>query len=904
MAAAVEALKAMGEVLKGSRKRVEEAKANRTLKFLPFNVPTFDWATGGGLARGRIMELFGLEGTGKCIAGSTEIGIPGVGVSTVGEALAGLPWRRRKGRIVANQTVQASLPVAGAYGPTLAVSAYYAGRKPTVRIATEDGHDQSCSPIHHYLVLRGGGVASWVAAGDLVPGDLSFSTGGHGLAPDWYPASYVGGWFCADPAEPESLGLLGALASSCLRDGRLWVATSTAGQRARLFRWAEKCGASDIFESFPAWRSFTGLVRIAGGRAARLCEFARSEAARRFVCRLPLRAQRDWATGLTLTAGEWTGGDLEFELVSEHSARCLQTVLENLGIRCRRWRTVSAAGTLRWKVSLRSEEDHLLCSARLWDGHELPSPWRGRTASRESLPEQGMEVVRRLDALVASVREGVDGPAPLDGEYDPDEVAEAVGWAESRIRTRDGRAVMASARLLSDQHIRLDRIVDVSPGPDEDLWDIHVPCGSHFAAGSLVSHNSTIALDLANQTLSADPGATVVYADVEHSLPDEYVKTIVAPANMSRFFWIQPTLFEDLDQAMMELWNRKSVPTLTVLDSVASLIPEEDWERDRERDDDGNTKQGRPGGLARVIGPFVNQWTKMLTKENASMLLINQVRSKFGQKFGGKLREEEQYTTPGGFAVRFHCSQRIYLRVVKKIQDLRMNPMLGKEQQLPVASVIEFRCVKNKVDMPFRSGIGYLVYGVGIDRLQTLTELAVAQDIVSQGGSWYRLVGEDGSEWKANGKDAFKALLEQNPEARVRLESLLRIHEADQIFSQSLGRSEVNVDTGEVVMEATESAIEKAREAMTVVEAAVAIGSISKSGKYYRWSGQSGDELRATSPRALWGKMGPEDRKEAINVVAAALGEDPEAYSSRMTALVSLPSQADSEESGKSQEGD
>jgi len=73
--------------------------------------------------------------------------------------------------------------------------------------------------------------------------------------------------------------------------------------------------------------------------------------------------------------------------------------------------------------------------------------------------------------------------------------------------------------------------------------------------------------------------------------------------------------------------------------------------------------------------------------------------------------------------------------------------------------------MKNKLDMPFKSGPIYLTFGQGIDNVLSLIALAVAKKIIKKGGSWYEWEDPNGTlSFKLQGDMNVKKHLEKNPE--------------------------------------------------------------------------------------------------------------------------------------------
>ena len=68
--------------------------------------------------------------------------------------------------------------------------------------------------------------------------------------------------------------------------------------------------------------------------------------------------------------------------------------------------------------------------------------------------------------------------------------------------------------------------------------------------------------------------------------------------------------------------------------------------------------------------------------------------------------------------------------------------------------------VKNKVAPPFRKAEFDILYGEGISRSGEIVDLGVETNVIKKSGSWFSY----GESKLAQGRDAVKRLIEDNPE--------------------------------------------------------------------------------------------------------------------------------------------
>ena len=117
-------------------------------------------------------------------------------------------------------------------------------------------------------------------------------------------------------------------------------------------------------------------------------------------------------------------------------------------------------------------------------------------------------------------------------------------------------------------------------------------------------------------------------------------------------------------------------------------------------------------------------------------------------------------TTTGGNALKFYASVRLDIRKGSAIKD--GDTVIGNETRVKI--------VKNKVAPPFRKAEFEIMFGEGISKTGEILDLGVEYDIIQKSGSWFSYNGAK----LAQGRDATKALLRDNPELCDELEALIK----------------------------------------------------------------------------------------------------------------------------------
>ena len=235
-------------------------------------------------------------------------------------------------------------------------------------------------------------------------------------------------------------------------------------------------------------------------------------------------------------------------------------------------------------------------------------------------------------------------------------------------------------------------------------------------------------------------GGIAAIIDAEHAFDRFYAQKLGVDVNS--LLIAQPDNGEQALEIADQLISSAAVD-LVIIDSVAALTPKAEIE--------GDMGDNKVGLQARLMSQALRKLTATIAKTNTTCIFINQLREKIGVMFGNP------ETTTGGNALKFYASVRIDIRKSTPIKD-------GEEI---LGHLTKVKIVKNKVAPPFRRAEFDIMFGEGISKTGEIIDLAEEHDIIKKSGSWYSY----GDTKLAQGRDAVKKLLADNPELAEELEA-------------------------------------------------------------------------------------------------------------------------------------
>ena len=246
-------------------------------------------------------------------------------------------------------------------------------------------------------------------------------------------------------------------------------------------------------------------------------------------------------------------------------------------------------------------------------------------------------------------------------------------------------------------------------------------------------------------------GGTCAFVDAEHALDPVYAKKL--GVNTDEMLISQPDNGEQALEIADTLVNSNAIDVL-VIDSVAALVPRAEIE--------GDMGDSHMGLHARLMSQALRKLTGSISRSQALVIFINQIRQKIGVMFGNP------ETTTGGNALKFYASIRMDIRRIGAIKD--RDEVVGNQTRVKV--------VKNKLAPPFKTVEFDIMYGEGISKNGEILDLATKEGLVEKAGAWYSYNGER----IGQGRENAKIFLKDNPEIALEIEESIRSQNKEQVI--------------------------------------------------------------------------------------------------------------------------
>ena len=295
-----------------------------------------------------------------------------------------------------------------------------------------------------------------------------------------------------------------------------------------------------------------------------------------------------------------------------------------------------------------------------------------------------------------------------------------------------GEREVVEIDAISSGSLSLDMALGIGGLPKGRIVEIYGPESSG---------KTTLALHVIAE--AQKKGGTCAFVDAEHALDPIYAKKL--GVNTDEMLISQPDNGEQALEIADTLVNSNAIDVL-VVDSVAALVPRAEIE--------GDMGDSHMGLHARLMSQALRKLTGSISRSQALVIFINQIRQKIGVMFGSP------ETTTGGNALKFYASIRMDIRRIGAIKD--RDEVIGNQTRVKV--------VKNKLAPPFKTVEFDIMYGEGISKTGEILDLATKDGLVEKAGAWYSYNGER----IGQGRENAKIYLKENNNIASEIEQTIR----------------------------------------------------------------------------------------------------------------------------------
>jgi len=320
--------------------------------------------------------------------------------------------------------------------------------------------------------------------------------------------------------------------------------------------------------------------------------------------------------------------------------------------------------------------------------------------------------------------------------------------------TKAGKIDIASMKKFVNKKVGLDIAHDLNLDnptevkewiPTGSRWLDSIICRGEMAgipvgkitelAGLSSAGKSYMACQIAAQAQKM--GHCVVYFDAESAIDPNFLKSSGIDIN-NDFLYIQAVSVEKTLETIEDLMSEYSeTQFLFIWDSIAATSSEKDLEGDF-------NPQSSMAVKPRIFGKAFPKLTIPLANQQCTMLLINQLKTNITSNVAEAMTTP--YVAPGGKAIEYFCSLRIWLTKRKAKASY-----VTDDSGLRVGSEVKVKVEKSRFGSEGRTCGFKILWGkdVGIqDEESWLEALRASGSDRFKAGAWNKLYSRDGKEYK------------------------------------------------------------------------------------------------------------------------------------------------------------
>ena len=612
---------------KGSVMRLGQ-EGHVPVEVIPTGSIALDVALGlGGLPRGRIVEIYGPESSGKCATADTYVWTSR-GLETIAEVFAHAGMKASCTSRVTDIS-EAGIRMVNERGVLEGVAALtHNNRKPVLRLRLRSGRTVSVTHNHPLRVISERGFIVWREAGRIQVGDTLVSAlfgateaaEGDGLSED---EAVLLGYLVAEGTLSYDYSIRFTNWDPEVSGEFTRIMEGLFGVQVRNYYGKEfAVPGKSIREQF-AQQYGLDYVTAAGKKVPACVRTAGHKAQRAFLSAL---FEGDGWIDPSSTIGLGTA--------SEELARQVQLMLYGLGI----------PATVSSKHNAKYDRDYWTVTINPSVAKRFLAEVGFRSARRRAQVEKCFKISPRdpqfeniphLAGLLRDLRDDCGGDRSFDriaGDLFRQDInlacsrqrlAKIVEWCDRRQDrlSAGARTIVQYLRILAKAPYTYEDVVAVEDAGLQPTFDVVLPSTHSFVANGVLSHNTTVALHAVANAQKA--GGIAAFIDAEHALDPDYAKKL--GVDTDALLVSQPDTGEQALE-IADMLIRSGAIDIIVIDSVAALVPRAEIE--------GEMGDSHVGLQARLMSQALRKITGALSHAKTTAIFINQLREKVGVMFG------------------------------------------------------------------------------------------------------------------------------------------------------------------------------------------------------------------------------------------------------------------------------
>lgn len=340
---------------------------------------------------------------------------------------------------------------------------------------------------------------------------------------------------------------------------------------------------------------------------------------------------------------------------------------------------------------------------------------------------------------------------------------ERLALLDSLCKTVSGSGQAGAGRLSVNSEMAKHLTIDYIPTPSAD---INFAMGGGFprqrltiVSGTEDSGKTGLVLETIAKMQQADPDFIALWIESEYSLDTKTLQDTYH-IDLDRFFFVTQN-YENAAEGIgntIEAFLRSSAKIdMICINSLKMLIPKTEIDKRME--------QVSVAEQARFNSRLMKKIIPLISDNNCAVVAIQQLSTMIGTM------NRDPLMLCGGIAIRYNAALILDLRK----RSLQESDPISKTEGIKVCLKIKKNhCITDR--FPYLETIYYVEFGKGIEQILSLLNQLIDKGKLVQKGAWiyqYKdsITSEVAEKW--NGRNAFKADMEANPEKLIKLKKML-----------------------------------------------------------------------------------------------------------------------------------